>query len=430
MPILNQKITKNRVELLAPAGSLEKLKYALHYGADAVYCGVPDFSLRARVNCFSEADLEKAVAYVHDAKKKIYVTLNIYAHQIHLKKIEQHIRFLKKRNVDGIIASDPGILALLKKYWPECEIHLSTQANATNSAAINFWKEQGIKRVILAREVTLDEIKEIGKKVSGIELEYFVHGAMCMSYSGRCILSKWMSGRSANLGDCSQPCRWAYGKAPARENQFLEMDLIDDQKRFGLEVEEDLHGTYFFNSYDMNLIEHIEPLMKAGITSLKIEGRAKSAYYLAVVTRAYRRVIDAIEDGTAASELKKIIQEHKKELDNLINRGYSTGFLLGREPEHNFENRSSGAQYQFVGEIEGIEGELNILRVHNQISILDKLEAITPLGNIPIKIKQLFDDTKKTVTEAHGGHERRSYVKFDRSLNERDLIRSVNCEQN
>ena len=197
-----------KIELLAPAGSLQKLKYAINFGADAVYCGMPDFSLRVRINKFSKDDLVEAVKFVHARKKKIYVTLNIYAHNFHLEKIKEHLKFLKKVGVDALIVSDPGIINLIKKYYPEVEIHLSTQANATNLEAVKFWRDLGVSRVILAREVTLSEIEEMRKKVKGVELETFVHGAMCMSYSGRCILSKWMTGRSANLGDCSQPCRW------------------------------------------------------------------------------------------------------------------------------------------------------------------------------------------------------------------------------
>jgi len=429
-----------KIELLAPAGDLEKLKYALAFGADAVYCGVPDFSLRVRINRFSDDDLKKAVEYVHARKKKIYVTLNIYAHNQHLEKIKKHILFLKKLKVDAIIASDPGIILLIQKYWPECEIHLSTQANATNFSAVEFWKKQGVKRIILAREVSLAEIKEIKKQTKNIELEYFVHGAMCMSYSGRCILSKWMTDRSANLGDCSQPCRWEYHEAcnmkhitkNAEAKEVLNMSVIDDQKRYGIDVEEDSHGTYFFNSYDMNLLGHLSELREAGIESFKIEGRAKSAYYLAIVTRAYRKVIDAVEThcnaclpDRQASLRKKIIFEQKTELDNLVHRGYSTGFLLGREPEHNFENKNNLAKFQFVGEVRGVEEKLNILRVHNHVSIEDKLEVITPKENIKLKIKKILDNNKDEVAAADGGHNKEYYFEFDRKLETGNLLRKV-----
>ncbi len=417
-----QSKKKTKVELLAPAGSLEKMKYAFAYGADAVYFGVPDFSLRARVNKFSERDILEAVEYAHKLKKKIYVTLNIYAHNQHLERVEKHLKFLKKIKIDGIIASDPGIINLVKKYLPSVDIHLSTQANATNFEAVKFWKSLGVKRIILAREVSLSEIEEIGKKVKGIELEYFVHGAMCMSYSGRCILSKWMNGKSANLGDCTQPCRWKY--EGVESSKYKVASIKDEKKRFEMDVEEDRHGTYFFNSYDMNLISHLEELAKAGISSMKIEGRAKSVYYVAVVTRAYRKVIDAIvETHCNASLRKKIILEQKKELDNLVHRGYSTGFLLGNEPAHNFSGKLFGANVEFVGETRGVEGKLNIMKIHNAVLKNDKIEAITPEKNIALKIRKIFNDQKKEISEAHGGHEKLYYFEFDKVLPEGSLIR-------
>ena len=256
-------------ELLAPAGSLETMKIAFEFGADAVYFGLPDFSLRVRINQFDEKTVRKAAKLCKKLGRKFYVTLNIYAHNRHLEQLPKHLKLIKKIKPDGVIISDPGILSILKKELPEQEIHLSTQANATNSEAIRFWHEQGISRVILAREVTLDEIKEIKKSVPQMELEYFVHGAMCMSYSGRCILSKWMTNRSANLGDCAQPCRWRYRQVQSakrkvqsdeEEKKGMKMKVVDDQERFNVDLEEDQHGTYFFNSHDMNLIEHVEKL--------------------------------------------------------------------------------------------------------------------------------------------------------------------------
>jgi len=424
---------RKKIELLAPAGSIEKMKYAFAYGADAVYFGVPDFSLRARVNKFSERDILEAVEYAHKLKKKIYVTLNIYAHNQHLERVEKHLKFLKNIKIDGIIASDPGIINLIKKYLPRVDIHLSTQANATNFEAVKFWKDLGVKRIILAREVTLKEIEEISKKVKGIELEYFVHGAMCMSYSGRCILSKWMNGKSANLGDCTQPCRWAYHETCNMKHETKKIKIKDEKERFEMNIEEDQHGTYFFNSYDMNLISHLEELAKAGISSMKIEGRAKSVYYVAVVTRAYRKVIDAIVETRHASSVRKIILEQKKELDNLVHRGYSTGFLLGQEPAHNFEGKIQKGNWEFVGEVMGVNAgtglkpvRTNIVKVHNALLKKDKIEAITPEKNIALKIKEIFDDQKKEISQAHGGHEKLYYFEFDKVLPVGSLIRKIN----
>ncbi|MFA6048031.1 MAG: U32 family peptidase C-terminal domain-containing protein [Parcubacteria group bacterium] len=418
------------IELLAPAGDLDKLKYAIEYGADAIYFGVPDFSLRARINKFSEKTLKEGVEYAHAKKKKVYVTLNIYAHNRHMLAIERHLKFLHPLKIDGVIVSDPGIMSLVKKHLPHVDIHLSTQANTTNWQAVKFWKEQGVKRIILAREVTLSEIKEIRKKVPNIELEYFVHGAMCMSYSGRCILSKWMTSRSANLGDCSQPCRWKYGAVNSDQGSMnkKELRIRDDQKRYEMNIEEDQHGTYFFNSYDMNLIEHVKDLIDVGVTSLKIEGRAKSVYYVAVVTRAYRKVIDTVETQNFAS-VQKIISEQKKELDKLTNRGYSKGFLLGAEPPHDFSDRMRIADFSFVGEIigdwenEGNKG--NSVRVHNTLFKKDKLEAITPSGNFRIKIKEVLNFEGKKVTEAHGGTDKTFYIKFNKLLEKGNIIRKI-----
>ena len=252
-----------------------------------------------------------------------------------------------------------------------------------------------------------------------MELEYFIHGAMCMSYSGRCILSKWMSNRSANLGDCTQPCRWQYSQT----EKIYETTVLDDQKRFEVDLEEDRHGTYFFNSRDMNLSAHIQDLIEAGIDSLKIEGRAKSTYYLSVVVRAYRKIIDA----SKKKNLKQAIKEQQKELDSLVNRGYSKGFLLGSEPEHNFEGALSQTDYKFAAQIEGKKkiGKyvFNIVFMHNEMFLKDKLEAVSPNGSEKIKIKKILNSKLEKVQEAHGGHEKRFFVLFDKVLQEKTLIR-------
>ena len=407
------------IEILAPAGNLEKLKYAINYGADAVYAGVPDFSLRVRINNFTKETLQEAVEFVHKQKKRIYITLNIYAHNNHLESVKEHLKFLKTLDIDGVIVADPGIIMLVKKYLPKVEIHLSTQANTTNIEAVKFWAKAGVKRIVLAREVTLEEIREIKKAVPAMELEYFVHGAMCMSYSGRCILSKWMSDRSANLGDCTQPCRWKY----AQSEKLYETSVVDDMQRFEIDLEEDQHGTYFFNSRDMNLSEHIQDLVEAGIDSLKIEGRAKSVYYVAIVARAYRNIADAL----GKKNLKQVIKEQQKELDSLVNRGYSKGFLLGSEPEHNFAGKLSETYYKFAAQIEGkkiIGGKVfNIVFMHNELFLKDSLEAVGPKENVKVKIKKILNHKLEEVTEAHGGHEKRFFVQFNTVLKENTLLR-------
>jgi len=410
---------RKKIELLAPGGNLEKLKYAFKYGADAVYVGVPDFSLRVRINNFTPEVLREAVTYAQKKKKKIYVTLNIYAHNRQLEEIKKHLKLLKSLEIDGVIVSDPGIIRLVKKYLPKTEIHLSTQANATNWQAVKFWAEQGVKRVVLAREVTLAEIREIKKNVPEMELEYFVHGAMCMSYSGRCILSKWMTGRSANLGDCSQPCRWDYKKT----GRVYETSIEEGMKKIPIDLEEDRHGTYFFNSYDLNLLKHVAELIEAGIDSLKIEGRAKSVYYVAVVVRAYRKVLDAIKEKAPKTKIKRIIATQSKELNQLTSRGYTAGFLLGGEPEHNVSNLKFGTDKKFVGEVEDAKGRLNSVRVHNEVFMRDKLEAINPGRTFSVRIKKIYNYKKEEVSEVHGGHEKRYVFEFDKVLPAGTLIR-------
>jgi len=447
-----KKIDKRKrvAELLAPAGSLAKMECALHYGADAVYAGVPDFSLRARINSFDFKALKNGAKYAHKLGKKFYVTLNIYAHNSHFKKLEGHLKKLKDIEIDGIILSDPGILLSVKKYLPNVEIHLSTQANATNWQAVKFWESQGVTRVVLAREVTLKEIKEIRKNVPKMELEYFVHGAMCMSYSGRCILSKWMSNKSANLGDCSQPCRWGFNsklkikssKLESREDvsgEIKEMTVVDNRGEFEIDLEEDNQGTYFFNSKDLNLLSYLNDLIEAGVDSFKIEGRNKSVYYLATVIRAYRNVLDGIMKKD--KNLKKIIKNEQANLDELVHRGYTTGFLLDTEPEHNFDNSHKPSKFEFVGEIikkipnskfqipnKKIK-EVELLfevRVHNAIYNEDELEIVGKNGNYPVKIVKMLDSEMQEVQSAHGGHGKNYYFLFDKKdVFEMDFLRKV-----
>ncbi|MCK9378952.1 MAG: U32 family peptidase C-terminal domain-containing protein [Candidatus Moranbacteria bacterium] len=427
-----------KLELLAPAGSVEKMKYAFAYGADAVYAGVPDFSLRARINDFNWNSLKEGVEYAHSLGKKFYVTLNIYAHNSHLKKLEKDLDELKKVGADAVLISDPGILELVKEKLPEIEIHLSTQANATNWRAVKFWADQGIRRVVLAREVTLEEIREIKKNVPDVELEYFVHGAMCMSYSGRCMLSKWMRGRSANLGDCVQPCRWAYkkvqnekrevqneeGKIRSDEDGVKVMNVIDHQGEFEMEVEEDKQGTYFFNSKDLNLLSYLKDLADAGVESFKIEGRNKSAYYLAVVVRAYFRIMNyesRIKNGKEKKKYEEVLKEEMDNLNSLFHRGYTAGFLLGNEPEHNFENSHDNPQWEFVGEIiadanQQMNANLQITEVkpHNAIYLDDEIEIIDQNGNHPVKLEKIFNENMEEVSSAHGGQGKNYFLQIDK----------------
>jgi len=327
----------NDSELIAPAGSFEKLVCAIEYGADAVYAGVPDFSLRARINKFDNKKIVKAIEYAHQKNKKIYITINVFAHNHHIKLFEKHLKIYEENMPDAFIVSDVGMIQVIRNLYPNIKIHLSTQANTTNWQSAKYWFDNGVKRIVLARELNIDEIKEIHRKVPKLELEYFVHGAMCMAYSGRCLLSSWQTGRNSNLGDCAQNCRWKYQLVEEkRPNEYIP-------------IEQDRHGTYLLNSKDLCLIEYLDELKNVGITSFKIEGRAKSVYYLAQVVKAYRTALDI--DTTNKKNIK--IKKLKGELKKLQNRTFTTGFLFDECKFKGQEVKFSHIkeEYEFVGEV-------------------------------------------------------------------------------
>jgi putative protease len=424
-----------KIELVAPGGSLEKMEYAYHFGADAVYIGLPDFSLRARINEFTPAKIRKAVQSAHRLNKKIYFTLNIFAHERHLAKIKKHLEFIKKAKPDAIIVSDPGIVSLAKKIAPKVKIHLSTQANTTNSEAVKFWAGLGVSRIILAREVMLPEIKRIKKACPKMELEYFVHGAMCVSYSGRCLLSRWMKSRSANLGDCVQSCRWPY----KIKNEKFKM------KKFGVPqsgtdisnnseeiiIKEDKHGTYLLNSKDICLIEYLDELAKAGINAFKIEGRTKSAYYVACVAKAYRQVLDAVNSGKSKAEIKKISAEEKKELVKLVNRGYSTGFLFGKDKwENDFGRSHKENEWQFVGEALASDKKINRVKVHNALLLGEKIEVVTSENIFADKVRELRNINGEKVKSAHGGAKNLYFLELSRIYPKKSLLRKRSSARN
>jgi putative protease len=403
-------------EILAPAGDVEKLKTALEFGADAVYFGLPDFSLRARINKFDKEQIRQGKQICRRKNKKFYVTLNIYAHNKHIEELPRHLDFLKEINPDGVILSDPGILVLVRKYLPKTDIHISTQANVTNKEAAKFWRDQGVKRIILARELTLSEIAEIKKAVPEVELEIFVHGAMCMAYSGRCVLSKWMTGRSANLGDCAQPCRWKYH--PLKET------FIDDKNRFELKTEQDSSGTFIFNSYDINLIRHLNEISEAGVDSLKIEGRGKSSYYVGCVVRAYRKALNAVLEKKP-EKAKKVVAQQDRELKKISHRGYWTGFLLGEEPPHLINQASQDSYFLYVGISLGEKNSsVRDVFVHNCIKTNNKVEIITPNEVFVGKPLEIRDEKKEIVNSAHGGAGKIFEIKFDQKIKGPFLLRS------
>ncbi len=391
--------TKNtNLELLAPAGNLEKMKTALAYGADAIYFGIPDFSLRVRINDFDLKSLKEGIKYAHSLNKKAYITINIFAHNEHIKKLRSYIKKIKDLKPDALIVSDPGIIEEIKKNWKNAVIHLSTQANCTNVSSARFWSKQGIERIILGREVTLKEIKEIHKELPNLELEYFIHGAMCMAYSGRCFLSKLFVGRSANLGDCSQPCRFEFDV----NRYFLKAERHEEE----LELVEERHGSYILNSKDLCLIKYLDKLAKAGITSFKIEGRAKSSYYLATIVAIYRKALDNV----SKKEFRNIAEKLFKDIEEkLVHRGYTTGFLLGDRADQNISNSRENSDWEYCGQVNKIEElDNNILvyfKVHNTIKVGDKIEIIgRNYDIIKLKLKDMYlAENDKKIDEAHGG---------------------------
>jgi putative protease len=408
------KNDSKNLELLAPAGNLEKLKTALLFGADAVYAGIPDFSLRVRINDFDFEKLKEATEYCHLLKKKIYVTVNIFAHNDHIARVEDYINKLKEIKVDALIVSDPGIILSIQKKWPEAEIHLSTQANCTNWQAAKFWFDLGVKRIILGREVALTEIKLIKDNNPDLELEYFVHGAMCMAYSGRCFLSKEMVGRSGNLGDCVQPCRWSYDYTRKKRivDEFNELYIQAENHSEEFELVKEQHGSYLLNSKDLCLIKYIKDLAEAGVSSFKIEGRAKSVYYQAVVNGIYSRVTH-----NAYRITHKEIDYYYQELNTkLVHRGYTTGFLLGSKGEQNIEDSHLKSDWEFCGVVaDAVENSgqktnnsFIQVKVHNSLKVGDKIEIIVPEYDIiKMKVQSLVDpENGQELKEAHGGQER------------------------
>ena len=351
-------------ELVAPAGNLEKLKIAINYGADAVYIGGKKWSLRARTDNFTLSEIKKAVDYAHKREKKIYVALNIFAHDKHFIGLENYIKKLSSIGIDAYIVSDPGIISVIQKVNPEANIHLSTQTSTSNQLSAEFWEKHGVKRIVLSRELSKAEIKSITRKVKcGIEI--FVHGAMCIAHSGRCLLSSFMTGRSANLGDCAQPCRWKY---------FLNEETRHEEY---FPVFEGERGTFIFNSKDLCLIEHIPEIFKAGIHAIKIEGRMKGLYYIACVTRVYRTAIDEYASNPSKYRFKKTWLD---ELEKISHRGYTTGFFLNKPSDEAQVYKSSSyiKNYEFVGIVKAVKSNIARIEVRNKICFRDELEIIGP----------------------------------------------------
>ncbi len=359
-----------QVELLAPAGNLEKLKMAIRYGADAVYIGGEEFGLRASAGNFSLEEMAEGLEFAHLRGKKVYLTMNIIPHNEDMKGMLEYVKKVAQLGIDAILVSDPGVLSVVKEAAPQKGIHLSTQANNTNWRSAKFWHDQGVKRIVLARELSMDEIMEIRKNTpADLDFEMFVHGAMCISYSGRCLLSNYMTGRDANRGECAHPCRWKY--------------YLVEEKRPGeyMPVVENERGTFIYNSKDLCLIPYIPEIIKSGVTSLKIEGRMKSSYYVATVVKAYRDAIDAYLKDPENYTFDPKLEE---ELNKASHREYTTGFFFGKPTgkDQIYHTSSYIREYSFIGLVLEYDKASGIAKIEqrNRMFAGDEIEVVRPKG--------------------------------------------------
>ncbi len=440
-------------ELLLPAGSLEKMRTAYRFGADAVYAGQPRYSLRARNNEFQLEQLEQGIREAHELGKKFYVTSNLLPHNSKIKTYLADMAPVIEMKPDALIMADPGLIMMVRETWPDVPVHLSVQASTTNYAAVKFWQKLGLTRIILSRELSLDEIAEIRQECPDMELEVFVHGALCIAYSGRCLLSGYFNHRDPNQGTCTNSCRWDYKMHNAEENgagdiqqvalQKIEFNfnkakeeaeslfadcgqqerhpladnvyLIEESERPGelLPIMEDEHGTYIMNSKDLRAIEHVEALAKMGITSLKVEGRTKSAYYIARTAQAYRKAID---DAVAGRPFDYSLLGT---LENLANRGYTDGFYQ-RHHTHDYQNylrgHSESQRSQYVGDITGYDAATGMaeIDVKNRFAVGDTIEIVHPAGNFNVTIDAMTSNKGTSIDVAPGnGHRVRIKVPQD-----------------
>ncbi len=415
-------------ELLSPAGTLRNMKYAYAYGADAVYAGQPRYSLRVRNNDFDSQTLAEGIQYAHNLNKKFYLASNILPHNSKLKTYIKDLTPIIEMGPDALIMSDPGLIFLVKEAFPHMPIHLSVQANTMNWAAVKFWYSAGVERIILSRELSLDEIAEIKQRCPEMEIEVFVHGALCIAYSGRCLLSGYINKRDPNQGTCTNTCRWKYDAHEATQNdsgdvvpvQQYEPEpalgegtptnqifLLQEETRPGqyMPAFEDEHGTYIMNSKDLRAIQHVHKLAEMGVDSLKIEGRTKSHYYASRTAQTYRQAID---DAVAGRPFDMSLMD---ELENLASRGYTEGFYRRHvhDEYQNYEQGNSvGVQQQFVGEINGYDKQTGLLdiNVKNRFEKGDTLELMTPQGNSKFVLNTLLDKNSNHVEAAPGsGHQ-------------------------
>lgn len=400
-------------ELLIPASSLEVLKVAVKFGADAVYIGGEAFGLRAKAKNFSLEEMKEGIEFAHKYGVKVYVTANILAHNADLEEVKKYFKELEDVNPDALIISDPGIFMIAKEVLPNMELHISTQANNTNYGTYLFWYAQGAKRVVSARELSLAEIKEIRKNIPDeLEIESFIHGAMCMSYSGRCLLSNYFTGRDANRGACTHPCRWKYSLVEeTRPGEYMP-------------VYENERGTYIFNSKDLCMIEHIPEVLDAGIDSLKIEGRMKTALYVATVARTYRKAID---DFKKDPELYRANMEwYKEEIGKCTYREFTTGFYFGKTDETTqiYDNNTYVKNYTYLGTVGVCDGQGRYaIEQRNKFSVGEIIEVMKPNGdNIEVEVKAIFDEDYNPM-ESAPHPKQKLWIDLGIALDEYDILR-------
>ena len=407
-----------KIELLAPAGDINKLKTAVEYGADAVYLGGESFGLRKASKNFSMEDIKWATEYLHERGKKIHVTLNIIPHDKDIKGVEEYIKDLYDIGVDALIVADPGMFMKVKEVAPDFPIHISTQGSVTNAQTVKFWQQLGAERVVMARELSLKEVSDIIKEVGdSIEIETFAHGAMCMSYSGRCLLSNYMTGRDANMGDCAQPCRYKYH--------------LVEEKRPGeyFPIEEHDEGTFIMNSKDLCMIEHIDDMIKAGIASLKIEGRVKSEYYLATVIRSYRMAIDAYY---ADPENYKYDPYLLEEIKKVSHRDFTTGFFYGKANENSqvYKDNSYIRGYDFVGIVLDYDKDTKIATIEqrNRVFVGEEIEIFGPgIKHFDYKIEKMLDEKDNEIDVANKAKQIFK-IKVDEAIEKGFILRRENEE--
>lgn len=405
-------------ELLVPASSLEVLKIAVIFGADAVYIGGEAFGLRAKAKNFTKEEMAQGIVFAHEHGVKVYVTANILAHNGDLKGVRKYFEELKEIQPDALIISDPGVFVIAREVCPEIEIHISTQANNTNYGTYNFWYGQGAKRVVSARELSLKEIRQIREEIpEDMEIETFIHGAMCISYSGRCLLSNFFTGRDANRGACTHPCRWKYS--------------IVEETRPGeyMPVYENERGTYIFNSKDLCMIEHIPELIEAGIDSFKIEGRMKTALYVATVARTYRRAIDDYLESP--EKYRKNMPWYQDQISNCTYRQFTTGFFFGKPDENTqiYDNNTYLKEYTYLGIVGGKKDGLYRIEQRNKFSLGEEIEVMKPDGeNRVVTVKRILDEEGVEMESAP--HPKQVlYIDLGEPLEQYDILRRKEEEQ-